>query len=36
MTNLMLFIMLGLPLSMALWGLVILLLISLWRFINDD
>ena len=36
MTNLMLFIMLGLPLSMALWELVILLLVSLWRFINDD
>lgn len=36
MSNLILFIMLGLPASIALWGLIIMLLIVTWRFINDD
>lgn len=36
MTNLMFFIILGLPISIALWELVIMLLIAMWRFINDD
>lgn len=36
MSNLVLFIMLELPVSIAMLGLVIMLLIVTWKFINDD
>jgi len=36
MTDLIFLIILVPPLSVGIWGFVIFLLISVWRFINDD